>query len=113
MIRVYPISAIGLKYLLEQYAEQTYTTSSSDALEMTSPYTQSTQNIFNSSNSDINATTVHRSLANATSFAHISTTSLMNLTIDEDALSSPTITGEVKKLRYFSQVCFRIQFRSI
>ena len=104
MIRVYPISATGLEFLLEQYAEQTYTTSSSDAPEMTSPYTQSTQNIFNSSDDDINATTVNRSLANATSFAHISTTSLMNLAVDEaissqsEAISSQTITGEVKKL---------------
>ena len=102
MIRVYPISASGLEFLLEQYAEQTYTTSSSDAPEMTSPYTLSTQNIFNSSDDNINATTavatVNHSLSNSTPFEHLSTTSLMNLTVDEEAISLPTVTGEVKKL---------------
>ena len=98
MIRVYPISATGLEILLEQYAELTYTTSSSNVPEMTSPFTQSTQNIFNASDDDINATTVNHSLANATPVEHSSTTSLINLTVDEEAISSPTMTGEIHKL---------------
>ena len=129
MIRVYPISATGLELLLEQYAEplllaqvatnpsqSTYTMSSSRVQETTSPYTQS-QNIFNSSYDDTHVTTavatVNSSQSNSTSFQNLSTALLMNFTVSEDTLSSPTITGEVKKLRCFSQVCIRIQFRSI
>ena len=130
MIHVYPISATGLEFLLEQYAEplllvqlattrsqSTYTMSSSRVSETTSPYTQSSQNIFNSSYDDTHVmtavATVNSSQSNSTSFQNLSTTSLMNFTVSEDTLSSPTITGEVKKLRCFSQVCIRIQLRSI
>ena len=98
-------------------SQSTYTMSSSRVSETTSPYTQSSQNIFNSSYDDTHVmtavATVNSSQSNSTSFQNLSTTSLMNFTVSEDTLSSPTITGEVKKLRCFSQVCIRIQLRSI